>query len=128
MNGLPQNNGVECTLLILFPQYEQEALDFINNRQETFIDTPEARILGLNTDNPTVLNMYRFLWLIIWEKAKWKQIIKSVSNLDYDDLLQKKYADELQLYQKTKPAKRKTMEFGMKLISSTPSAFKTILN
>ena len=47
--------------------------------------------------------------------------IKNEILIQLDDLIQKKYADELQLYQKTKPAKRKTMEFGMKLISSTPS-------
>ena len=47
--------------------------------------------------------------------------IKNEILIQLDDLLQKKYADELQLYQKTKPTKRKTMELGMKLISSTPS-------
>ena len=41
--------------------------------------------------------------------------------LQLDDSLQKKYLNELQLYQKTKTTKRKTMELGMKLISSTPS-------
>ena len=35
--------------------------------------------------------------------------------------IKKKYANELRLYQKTKQTKRKTMELGMKLISSTPS-------
>ena len=44
--------------------------------------------------------------------------IKNDLILQLDDSLQKKYADELQLYQKTKPAKRKTIELGMKLISS----------
>ena len=38
-----------------------------------------------------------------------------------DVQLQNKYTYELKQYQKTKPVKRKTMEFGMKLISSTPS-------
>jgi glycosyltransferase involved in cell wall biosynthesis len=32
-----------------------------------------------------------------------------------------KYAKSLQQYQKTKPVKQKTLEFGMKLLSSTPS-------
>ena len=47
--------------------------------------------------------------------------IKNEILIQLDDSLQKKYVSELQLYQKTKPAKRKTMELGMKLISSTPS-------
>ena len=47
--------------------------------------------------------------------------IKNEILIQLDDSLQKRYADELQLYQKTKPTKRKTMELGMKLISSTPS-------
>ena len=47
--------------------------------------------------------------------------IKNEILIQLDDSLQKKYTNELQLYQKTKPAKRKTMELGMKLISSTPS-------
>ena len=47
--------------------------------------------------------------------------IKNEILIQLDNSLQKKYASELQLYQKTKPTKRKTMEFGMKLISSTPS-------
>ncbi|MDC0193592.1 glycosyltransferase [Candidatus Nitrosopelagicus sp.] len=38
-----------------------------------------------------------------------------------DESLQKKYFNQLQLYQKTKSPKRKTMELGMKLISATPS-------
>ena len=38
-----------------------------------------------------------------------------------DDLLSAKYTKELELYQKTKPIKRKTMELGMKLLSFTPS-------
>ena len=38
-----------------------------------------------------------------------------------DDSLQGKYIHELEQYQKTKPAIKKTMEFGMKLLSSTPS-------
>ena len=47
--------------------------------------------------------------------------IKNEILIQLDNSLQKKYASELQLYQKTKPTKRKTMEFGMKLISSPPS-------
>ena len=47
--------------------------------------------------------------------------IKNDLILQLDDSLQKKYFKELQLYQKTKTTKRKTMELGMKLISSTPS-------
>jgi len=47
--------------------------------------------------------------------------IKNDLILQLDDSLQKKYLNELQLYQKTKTTKRKTMELGMKLISSTPS-------
>ena len=47
--------------------------------------------------------------------------IKNEILIQLDNSLQKKYDSELQLYQKTKPTKRKTMEFGMKLISSTPS-------
>ena len=38
-----------------------------------------------------------------------------------DESLQKKYTRELERYKKTKPIKRKTMEFGMKLLSSSPS-------
>ena len=38
-----------------------------------------------------------------------------------DDSLQNKYTDELLRYQKIKPAKRKTIELGMKLLTSTPS-------
>ena len=38
-----------------------------------------------------------------------------------DDSLSAKYTKELELYQKTKPIKRKTMELGMKLLSFTPS-------
>ena len=38
-----------------------------------------------------------------------------------DVQLQNKYTYELKQYQKTKPVKRKTMEFGMKLLSSVPS-------
>ena len=49
------------------------------------------------------------------------QKIKNEIILQLDDSLQKKYLNELELYQKTKPTKRKTMELGMKLISSTPS-------
>ena len=47
--------------------------------------------------------------------------IKNEILIQLDGSLQKKYVSELQLYQKTKPTKRKTMELGMKLISSTPS-------
>tara|TARA_B100001750_G_scaffold197565_1_gene170264 strand:- start:138 stop:1019 length:882 start_codon:yes stop_codon:yes gene_type:complete len=49
------------------------------------------------------------------------QKIKNEIILQLDDSLQKKYLNELELYQKTKTTKRKTMELGMKLISSTPS-------
>jgi hypothetical protein len=35
--------------------------------------------------------------------------------------LRDRYTHELKQYQKTKPTKRKTMEFGMKLLSSSPS-------
>ena len=38
-----------------------------------------------------------------------------------DDSLRTKYIHELEQYQKTNPVVRKTMEFGMKLLSSTPS-------
>ena len=38
-----------------------------------------------------------------------------------DDSLRAKYIHGLEQYQKTKPVVRKTMEFGMKLLSSTPS-------
>jgi len=38
-----------------------------------------------------------------------------------DDSLSAKYTKELELYQKTKPIKRKTMELGMKLLSLAPS-------
>jgi len=38
-----------------------------------------------------------------------------------DESIQKKYIHELEQYKKTKPIKRKTMEFGMKLLSSSPS-------
>ena len=38
-----------------------------------------------------------------------------------DDSLQNKYTDELLRYQKIKPVKRKTIELGMKLLTSTPS-------
>ncbi len=38
-----------------------------------------------------------------------------------DDSLRAKYIRGLEQYQKTKPVVRKTMEFGMKLLSSTPS-------
>ena len=38
-----------------------------------------------------------------------------------DESTRNEYLAELEKYQKTKPVKRKTMEFGMKLLSSTPS-------
>ena len=38
-----------------------------------------------------------------------------------DELLKDRYTHELKQYQKTKPTKQKTMEFGMKLLSSVPS-------
>ena len=62
----------------------------------------------------------------------WKEGIVT-STLDYiseikdeilaqlDESLQKKYTRELERYKKTKPIKRKTMKFGMKLLSSSPS-------
>ena len=56
--------------------------------------------------------------------TKTMDYVKKIRNeliLQLDDSLQKKYLNELQLYQKTKTTKRKTMELGMKLISSTPS-------
>ena len=56
--------------------------------------------------------------------TKTMDYVKKIRNeliLQLDDSLQKKYLNELQLYQKTKTTKRKTMELGMKLISSSPS-------
>ena len=47
--------------------------------------------------------------------------IKDEVLLQLDKSVQAKYVNELQLYQKTKSTKRKTMELGMKLISATPS-------
>jgi len=38
-----------------------------------------------------------------------------------DESLRDRYTNELKQYQKTKPKKRKTMEFGMKLLASSPS-------
>ena len=38
-----------------------------------------------------------------------------------DSPLRDRYIHELKQYQKTKPAKRKTLEFGMKLLTSSPS-------
>ena len=42
-----------------------------------------------------------------------------LTHLDYS--LQNKYTNELEKYQKTKPVTKKVMEFGIKLLSSTPS-------
>ncbi len=47
--------------------------------------------------------------------------IKNQTLSQLDDSLRAKYIHELEQYQKTKPVVRKTMEFGMKLLSSTPS-------
>ena len=49
------------------------------------------------------------------------QEIKKEILIQLSDKYQKKYANELQLYQKTKPTKTKTLEFGMKLLSSAPT-------
>ncbi len=49
------------------------------------------------------------------------QKIKNEILTQLDGSLQNKYTDELQQYQKTKPAKKKTIELGMKLLTSTPS-------
>ena len=38
-----------------------------------------------------------------------------------DETLRDRYISELKQYQKTKPIKRKTLEFGMKLLTSSPS-------
>ena len=38
-----------------------------------------------------------------------------------DEPLQIKYNNGLEQYKKTKPAKTKTLEFGMKLLSSAPT-------
>ena len=51
-------------------------------------------------------------------------ILKQIKNeilQKLDDSLSNRYIHELEKYQKTKPMTKKTMEFGMKLISSTPS-------
>ena len=47
--------------------------------------------------------------------------IKNETLLKLDELLRKRYNYELKQYQKTKPARRKMMEFGLKLLSLTPS-------
>jgi glycosyltransferase involved in cell wall biosynthesis len=47
--------------------------------------------------------------------------IKNEILIQLDDSMKIKYPNELEKYQKTKPTKRKTMEFGMKLLSSSPS-------
>ena len=47
--------------------------------------------------------------------------IKNEILTQLDDSLQNKYTDELLQYQKIKPVKRKTIELGMKLLTSTPS-------
>ena len=47
--------------------------------------------------------------------------IKSEILSQLDNSLRTKYTDELKKYQKTKSAKQKSLEFGMKLLSSTPS-------
>ena len=56
--------------------------------------------------------------------SKTLEYIKQIKNeilQKLDDSLSNKYIHELENYQKTKPMTKKTMEFGMKLISSTPS-------
>ena len=56
--------------------------------------------------------------------SKTLEYIKQIKNeiiQKLDDSLSNRYIDELEKYQKTKPMTKKTMEFGMKLISSTPS-------
>ena len=89
-------------------------------------------------DDPVAIDYDLFLQCGIQHEAKFHLItnplvkyrihtmdyVKKIRNeliLQLDDSLQKKYLNELQLYQKTKTTKRKTMELGMKLISSTPS-------
>jgi len=47
--------------------------------------------------------------------------IKNEILMQLDDSIRTKYVHELEQYQKTKSTKQKTMEFGMKLISSAPS-------
>lgn len=47
--------------------------------------------------------------------------IKDEILLHLDDSSRKKYVNELEQYRKTKPVKRKTMEFGMKVLSTSPS-------
>lgn len=47
--------------------------------------------------------------------------IKNEILIQLDDSMKIKYAHELEKYQKTKPTKQKTMEFGMKILSSAPS-------
>jgi|TARA_B110000495_G_C23011317_1_gene598199 glycosyltransferase involved in cell wall biosynthesis len=47
--------------------------------------------------------------------------IKNEILIQLDDSIRMKYLDELGKYQKTKSTKQKTMEFGMKILSSAPS-------
>ena len=49
-----------------------------------------------------------------------QQIKNEVLN-QLNESLDHRYMSELTNYQKTKPMTKKTMEFGMKLLSSTPS-------
>ena len=102
-----------------------------------------------NLDDPVAIDYDFFLRVALLRGVKFHLIQKSLvkyrihsdqlshknitKTLDYiskirnqilsqlDDSLQAKYIHELEQYQKTKPAIKKTMEFGMKLLSSTPS-------
>ena len=102
-----------------------------------------------NLDDPVAIDYDFFLRVALLHGVKFHLIQKSLVNyrihsdqlshkniiktLDYiskirnqilsqlDDSLRTKYIHELEQYQKTKPVVRKTMEFGMKLLSSTPS-------
>jgi len=47
--------------------------------------------------------------------------IKNQIMIKLDPSLQTRYTHELEQYQKKKPTTKKTMEFGMKLLSSSPS-------
>jgi len=47
--------------------------------------------------------------------------IKNEILMQLNNSMKIKYAHELEKYQKTKPTKQKTMELGMKILSSTPS-------
>ena len=47
--------------------------------------------------------------------------IKNETLMQLDDSIRTEYVHELEKYQKLKPAKQKTMELGMKILSSAPS-------